>query len=126
MKLRTLIFSMTTVLMLTGCGDEKARAKEKDANPTFMFWCFRKEIVSTDFYIPDMKKPAAASYIQNRLKNIPGYVQSDYNLSTQTMTVEYKSSTVRKMNFEEAIALSGFFVNHRPANPKANIPEGLK
>lgn len=126
MKLPTLIFSALALLMLSGCGDPDDQAKEKNANPTFMFWCFRKEIVSDDYHIPDMKKPATASYIQNRLKSIPGYVNSDYNLSTQTMTVEYKSSTVRKMNFEEAIALSGFSVNHRPANPKAKIPEGLK
>ena len=30
------------------------------------------------------------------------------------------------MNIEEAIALSGFAVNGRPANPKAKIPEGIK
>ena len=37
---------------------------------------------------------------------------------------EYLSSTIRKMNFEEAIALSGFNVNNRPANPQAKVPSG--
>ncbi len=126
MKLRTIIFTGAALLMLTGCGDKEAHAREKKADPTFMFWCFRKEIVSDDYHIPEMKTPAAASYIQNRLKAVPGYVSSDFNIASQTMTVSYKSSTVRKMNFEEAIALSGFAVNHRPASPKAQVPEGIK
>lgn len=126
MKLRPIIFTAAALLMLTGCVDKEARAKEKKANPTFMFWCFRKEIVSSDYHIPEMKKPAAASYLQNKLKGVPGYVSSEYNLAAQVMTVSYKSSSVRKMNFEEAIALAGFTVNHRPASPKAVVPEGIK
>ena len=109
-------------LLLGGCADKA----EKDAKPTFMFWCFRKEIVSDEYHVPDMATPAAAAYIQNALKTVPGYVDSSYNLVTRTMTVRYKSSTVRKMNFEEAIALGGFSVNGRPAALNAKLPEGLK
>ncbi|WP_372795329.1 heavy-metal-associated domain-containing protein [Pontiella sp.] len=126
MKLRTVFFSITALLMLSGCGDQETRTAEKNADPTFMFWCFRKEIVSDDYHIPDMKTEAAASYIRNRLKQVPGYVNSNFDLAAQTCTVEYKSSSVRKMNFEEAIALAGFAVNNRPANPKAKVPEGIK
>lgn len=109
-------------LLLGGCADKA----EKDAKPTFMFWCFRKEIVSDEFYIPDMTNAAAAAYLQSGLKTLPGYVDSSYDLSSRTMTISYKSSKIRKMNFEETIALGGFSVNHRPASPDANIPEGLK
>ncbi len=107
---------------LGGCSDKA----EKDANPTFMFWCFRKEIVSDEYHVPEMATPATAAYLQSGLKVVPGYVDSSYNIDKRTMTIRYQSSTVRKMNFEEAIALGGFSVNGRPANPNAKLPEGLK
>ena len=109
-------------IFIGGCADKA----EKDAKPTFMFWCFRKEIVSSEYRVPEMATPAAAAYLQNRLKTLPGYEDSSYNLDDRTLTVRYKSSTIRKMNIEEAIALAGFTVNDRPANPTAKFPEGIK
>lgn len=126
MKCKALIFSTLALLMLSGCNDDEARTKEKSSSPTFMFWCFRKEVVSADYHIPDMKTSAAASYIQNRLKAVPGYVSSSVDLPAQTITVKYQSSTIRKMNFEEAIALAGFAVNNRPAKPNVKIPAGVQ
>ncbi len=113
-------------LLISGCGDKEAKTKEKNSKPSFMFWCFRKEIVSTEYQVPDMKTKKAASYIQGQLKRIPGFESSSHDLENHTVTVAYKSSTVRSMNFEEGIALSGFSVNGRPADPKAKIPEGVK
>ncbi len=123
------IISSTLLLVLvalSGCGDKAAREAENVANPTFMFFNFRKEIVSDDYHVPEMKSEAAGRYLQNRVKTVPGYVKSSFDLNSQTMSIAYKSTTVRKMNFEEAIALSGFAVNNRPANPAAKIPEGVK
>lgn len=91
-----------------------------------MFWCFRQEIVSDDYHIPAMSTPAAATYLQQALKHLPGYVDSSYDLETRTLRINYKSSSSRKMNFEEAIAYGGFAVNNRPAYTKAKPPEGLK
>ncbi|MEI6892674.1 MAG: hypothetical protein V5783_10935 [Pontiella sp.] len=126
MKFNSLILLATASFILTGCGDKEAQSAKKEVDPTFLFWCFRKEIVSTDYHVPKMKTPEIASYLQNHIKAIPGYVDSSFNLSTQTITIEYESSSVRKMNFEEGIALAGFATNHRPANPMAKIPEGVK
>lgn len=126
MKFSSLLFMVVTAFILSGCGGKEQKSNVARTDPAFMFWCFRKEVVSDDFTIPEMKTTAAATYIQNRLKTVPGYTDSTYNLANQTMTVSYQSSTVRKMNFEEAIALSGFAVNHRPASSKANIPAGVK
>jgi len=124
---RTLFIVLAGLALLTaGCGDQEARAKEKKASPTFMFWCFRKEIVSDDYHVPGMKTEAAAQYLQAKMKTVPGYENSSYDLASNTLTVTYKSSTVRKMNFEEAIAMAGFKANNRPANPKAKVPEGIK
>lgn len=109
-------------LLLGGCADKA----EQEAKPTFMFWCFRQEIVSDEYRVPEMATPAAAAYLQNMLNVLPGHVDSTYNLADRTLTVRYKSSLIRKMNIEETIALSGFAVNNRPANPKAKVPEGLK
>jgi len=107
------------LLAITGCSKEKE-------NPTFMFWNFRKEVVQSDYHIPDMTNPKAAAYIQHHLKRVPGYMDSSYDIGKRTMTVSYASSTIRKMNFEEAIANAGFAVNNRPANPNAKIPEGIE
>ncbi|QBG46658.1 heavy-metal-associated domain-containing protein [Verrucomicrobia bacterium S94] len=126
MKCKALFFSTLALLMLSGCKDDEARLTEQNSKPTFMFWCFRKEIVSADYHIPDMKTSAAAAYIQNRLKAIPGYVSSSVDLPARTMTVKYQSSTIRKMNFEEAIARAGFAVNNRPANPHVKLPAGVQ
>ena len=132
MKSTVLALVVLSVLASTGCSGEDTatplhlRKMEEKSKPTFMFWCFRKEIVSVDYHVPDMKTVQVAAYLQNKLKSLSGYVESSYDLENQTLAVSYKSSTIRKMNVEETIALAGFAVNNRPANPKAKIPEGVK
>ena len=88
--------------------------------------CFRQEVQVAEYSVPEMGTPAAGAYIQNKLKGMPGIVDSSFNLEARTFTVSYESSTTRTMNIEEAIAIAGFTVNDRPANPKAKLPEGLK
>lgn len=109
-------------LLLGGCG-EKAAKRDK---PTFMFACFRPEIVSSDYTIPEMDTPEEAAFIQDRMRVLPGYVDSTYNLPSRTLTISYRSSQIRKMNFEEAIALSGFAVNNRPINTRPQLIEALQ
>lgn len=127
-KTTLITFAIFSILVFSGCDDQEARTRGKKAKPTFMFWCYRNEIVSSTYHISDMTTPLAANFIQNKLKSIPGYVDSSYDLNARTLTVSYQSSTVRMMNFEEAIALAGFSVNNRPANPAAaeKIPNGVK
>lgn len=122
MRKTLLLFVATCSLLLSGCSDKE----DKDHRNTFMFWCFRKEIVSTEYHVPDMATPAAAAYLQSGVKGIPGYVDSTYDLDNRIIKIRYKSSVVRSMNFEEAIASGGFSVNGRPARSGVNIPEGLK
>ncbi len=122
MKTTLLIAIAGLMMAVKGCSKQTAENK----SPAFMFWCFREEVVSSDLHVPDMTTPAEAAYLQNRLKTIPGFERSRCDLENHTLTVSYQSSTTRKMNFEEAIALSGFSVNGRPANPRAKIPEGVK
>jgi copper chaperone CopZ len=116
--------------LLCSCEDSAARRKalkkEKKAKPTFLFWCFRKEILDADYHVPNMSTPAAAQYLQNKLKGLPGIENGTFNLETHVITISYQSSTIRQMNIEEAIAQAGFAVNNRPADPKAKVPEGLK
>jgi len=114
MKKILLIALAASSILLGGCTDKA----ENKAKPTFMFWCFRKEIISTDYHVQNMKTTADASKIQNTLKRLPGYTDSSINLATSTVTVSYQSSTIRKMNIEEAIALAGFTVNERPGKKK--------
>jgi outer membrane biogenesis lipoprotein LolB len=123
MKKLLLITLTGASMLITGCGKE---TDAKNKSPAFMFWCYREEVVSDDFHIPDMSTPAHAAYIQNRLKVIPGFVRSQWDQQGRTLTISYQSSTIRKMNFEEAIAMLGFSVNGRPADPKAELPAGVK
>ena len=88
--------------------------------------CFRQEVQVAEYSVPEMGTPAAGAYIQNKLKGIPGIVETSFDVKAHSLTVSYQSSTIRTMNIEEAIALSGFAVNSRPANPKAKIPDGIK
>ena len=88
--------------------------------------CFRQEVQEAEYHIPAMATAETATYLQNKIKGIPGIEGSKYDLETHVLTVSYQSSTIRTMNIEETIALAGFAVNNRPANPKAKIPEGLK
>ena len=94
--------------LLCSCEDtaarKKALQKEKKAKPTFLFWCFRKEILDADYLVPNMSTPAAAAYLQNKIKGVPGVEGSKYDLETHVLTVSYQSSTIRSMNIEEAIA----------------------
>jgi hypothetical protein len=75
-----------------------------------------------------MMTAAAATYLQQAIRAVPGYESSSADLENRTLTISYYSSTVRKMNYEEAIALAGFQVNGRPANPEGEkrIPAGVK
>jgi hypothetical protein len=126
---KIVLIALSTMALLTaGCGDEDARAKEKKANPTFMFGCFRKEVVTSKYHVPEMATPAAATYLQNAIRSVPGYESSSTDMENRTLTISYYGSKVRKMNFEEAIALSGFSANGRPASPKGEkrIPAGVK
>jgi len=88
--------------------------------------CFRQEVQVAEYSVPEMKTPAAETYLQGRLRALPGFKEASFDLEAHTITVTYNSNDIRTMNFEEAIALAGFNVNGRPANPKAKIPEGVK
>lgn len=115
MKAAQILFATVATLLFAGCGAATNQTTEAKSDPTFMFWCFRKEIVKADYHIPEMKTAEAAQAIQNRLKAVIGYVDSSCDLSKNTLSVRYKSSTIRSMNIEEAIALAGYKVNNRPA-----------
>ena len=105
--------AIAALLFFSGCSPSSEKEK-----PTFMFWCFRKEVVSSDYLIPDLKTPQDAALIQQVIKSVPGYVDSHVNFESHTLSIRYKSSVVRKMNFEEAIARAGYKVNLRPAAKK--------
>lgn len=126
MKNILLIVLAGLATLTLGCGNQSGGKDDEGKSPAFMLGCYRKEIVSSNYHVPKMNTPAQAAYIQRYLKQIPGYVDSSCDLAKHTVTVSYQSTTVRSMNFEEAIAISGFAVNDRPANPNAKIPEEVK
>jgi len=126
---KTILIAFSAMILLTsGCGSKDSAENGVKKHPAFMFWCFRKEIVSSQYHVPDMATPAAATYIESVIRSVQGYESSSVDLTARTITISYYSSSARKMNFEEAIAFSGFSVNGRPANPagEKRLPEGVK
>lgn len=93
---------------------------------TLLSGCLRREIQVAEYSVPAMSTPAAAAYLENRIKGVPGVGEISCDTARHTITVHYESSTIREMNIEETIALAGFAVNNRPANPAAKLPEGIK
>ena len=105
-KLSTLVLAITLQWLVSGC--------------------FRQELQAAEYHIPAMSTPVVEARIQAVLKGIPEIEIVSADIESQTVTVTYQSSAIRKMNIEEAIALAGFAVNNRPANPKATLPKGIK
>ncbi len=105
-KLFTLALSITLPLLATGC--------------------LRQELRVAEYHVPALSTPAVETYLQSRLKGLPGIKTISADLEKQMLTVSYQSSTIREMNVEETIALVGFAVNNRPANSNAKLPKGLK
>jgi hypothetical protein len=121
--MKVILFALVSgMLMLTGCAESE---NSKAIDPTFLPGCFRKEVVSESFSIPEMDSPQKAAYLQQVIRLQPGYLDSRSDLANRTLTIDYASSQIRKMNFEEAIAQAGFSVNSRPAHPNATIPAGV-
>ncbi len=110
---------LMTLMFFSGCG--------RDANsPAFMFWCFRDEHVIGTYRVPDMKTPEDAACILSAIKRIDGHVDSSVNLDEGSVAVTYKSSIVRSMNFEEAIAMAGYHANLRPAASAVPKPKAVR
>ena len=122
MKKLLLITLAGLSMLVTGCSKENS----KHESPAFMFWCYRDEVVTSEYHVTDMTTSARAAYLTNRLKGMPGFVDIRSDLAKRMLYISYESSAVRKMNFEETIALLGFSVNGRPASPNAKLPEGLE
>ncbi|MDH3982165.1 MAG: hypothetical protein OES84_04610, partial [Kiritimatiellaceae bacterium] len=80
MKQHILITLAAISLCLTGC------SKKDDKDPSFMFWNFRKEVVSGFYHVPDMNSEEIATYLRDRVKTIRGYVDSSADLSSNTLT----------------------------------------
>ncbi len=80
--------------------------------------CFRQEAQTAEYFVPKMSTPEAATYLQNRIKRIPGIIDISSNLKAHTLTVRYESDIIRIMNIEETIALAGYAVNNRPQHSK--------
>lgn len=57
------------------------------------------------------------AYIATQLHRI-GVVSCEYDLDERTVTIQYESSQLRKMNFEALIAHMGLAVNDRPSIPQ--------
>ena len=126
---KIVFIALSTLALLTaGCGDGNARTKGNDSSSVYVLVLSRGGGV---VQIPcagygDACRGNLSS--EDRPVRVPGYESSATDLENRILTISYYSSSVRKMNFEEAIALSGFSVNNRPANPEneKRIPAGVK
>jgi hypothetical protein len=81
--------------------------------------CFRQEVHTVDFTVPELTSQKEGDFLAPRIESLHGVAKAVPNLESNTLSVTYTNRYARMMNIEEAIALSGFDVNHRPANPTA-------
>ena len=86
-----LIFSIQ--LLLTGCQKE---------SPSFLFWCIRPELVTKEIYVEKIDDSVKQSVDAN-LKEMDGFISSSWNSNRDTLTITYKTSKARYMNFERIL-----------------------
>jgi hypothetical protein len=86
-----LIFSFQ--LLLTGCQKE---------SPSFLFWCVRPELVTKEIYIEKIDDSVKRSVDAN-FKEMDGFISSSWDPNRDSLTITYKASKARYMNFERVL-----------------------
>ncbi|MAS97818.1 MAG: hypothetical protein ACJZ85_00500 [Pontiellaceae bacterium] len=88
-----LLLIFNSQLLITGCQKE---------SPSFLFWCVRPELVTKEIYIEKIDDAVKQSVDAN-FKKMDGFVSSSWNSNLDTLTITYKASEVRYMNFERVL-----------------------
>ena len=84
-----LILILSFQLLLSGC---------KENSPSFLFWCVRPEVVTKEIYIEKIDNAVRQS-IDANFKEMDGFISSSWNSNRDVLTISYKTSDVRYMNF---------------------------
>ena len=101
MRYRVLFFLLLffNILLTSSC--------KNDINKSFMFWCKRPEI-QTSIYLFSTLSSNDHQKITERLKDIDGYLSSEFDFKEKTITISYNSSHCRYMNFQKELENIGF------------------
>ena len=86
-----LIFNLQ--LLLTGCQRE---------SPSFLFWCVRPELVTKEIYIEKIDD-SIKQLVDAHFKEMDGFISSSWNSNRNALTITYKASKARYMNFERVL-----------------------
>ena len=95
LHLLCLLLSLSFSLFITGC---------KKESPSFLFWCVRPELVTKEIYIANVDDAVKQS-IDISFKKMDGFVSSTWDPNKNILTITYKSSEARYMNFERLLLL---------------------
>ena len=88
-----LLIILSIQLLLTGCQKE---------SPSFLFWCIRPELVTKEIYVEKIDDSVEQS-IDANFKEIDGFISSSWNPNRDILTITYKASKARYMNFERVL-----------------------
>ena len=93
---KKIVLGMGFLLLLssTGCSKEEQHA--------FLFWCVRPEQVTKEIRVEGLTAQKK-SLVENKLRQLDGFVSCTINNECNKMTIQYNSSATRYMNFERIL-----------------------
>lgn len=98
MKFKYVRNCLFLLILLSGCDNKNHKS--------FMFWCSRPEIITSEFFIPEISKSDGMK-IANKIMSIQGYQYHSINYENNTLKISYNNSESRYMNFSDAIKKAG-------------------
>ena len=72
-----------------------------------MFWCKRPEVKTSIYSFATLSSNDHQKIIE-RIKNVDGYLSSEFDFKERAITISYNSSHCRYMNFEKELENIGF------------------
>lgn len=90
--------------------------------------CYRQDVRTDTFQVPQLAGPACARIIQEALAPIEGIQSAQPDYENRTMAVTYDTKKLARKNVEYTITGIGFDCNENKANPaaKKKLPESCK
>lgn len=92
--------------------------------------CFRKEILTVEIAVPQMRSEECAQHVANALRRLEAEALRDVQLDIERRVVRitYDSTRLGLKNLEYALTTAGFNANDEEAEPalRQALPEGCR
>ena len=92
--------------------------------------CFRKEILTVEITVPQMRSEECAQHVANALRRLEAEALRDVQLDIERRVarITYDSTRLGLKNLEYALTTAGFNANDKEAEPvlREALPEGCR